>query len=531
LLAKTPIRGDERTSITARVTAPSVRHVTMIVDPRSARVAHGEIARRLSEAGVQVSVAYGRQPDDLPSSIELLLRLERMATRTSGSLGEKHNIDARGCSAASPDLTLDFSGTALPAGHTLRVLYDGVAGERALMGALLAGRMPSVELQDAASGAIVSRGFPGTEDASTIHAALEAVLGGLITLTLNTVRGWGTCNEAPVPVAQSPGVRELVLFEARSLAHAVLRRLYHLCCHAPHWRVCWRFIDGADLWDSGTLAGTSWQVLPDPGTHLYADPFPFMHQGRLHVFVEDLDHRTNKGVISVVPFGDTGPSGPARIVLEERSHLSYPFVFERDGQIWMIPESSANATVSLYRAERFPDRWVKETDLLTGITASDATIVEHAGRLWMFATTRDGAGSFSDTLSIFHAAHLRGPWKAHDANPILLDQSCARPAGAFVRRHGKLWRPVQDCRAGYGTGIGLAEVVRLDLDGYAQKLHSVIRPGPGWPGRRLHTLNRAGAFECIDGAAHSPRSRILAGKLEAWSGRRELTKSAAGGSG
>ena len=68
--------------------------------------------------------------------------------------------------------------------------------------------------------------------------------------------------------------------------------------------------------------------------------------------------------------------------------------------------------------------------------------------------------------------------------------------------------------------------MRLDLDGYAQKLHSVIRPEPGWPGRRLHTLNRAGAFECIDSAAHSPRSRILAGRLEVWSGRRELTKSA-----
>ena len=91
----------------------------------------------------------------------------------------------------------------------------------------------------------------------------------------------------------------------------------------------------------------------------------------------------------------------------------------------MIPESSANATVSLYRAERFPDRWVKETDLLTEITASDVTIVEHAGRLWMFATTHDGTGSFSDTLSIFHAAHLRGPWKPHEANPILLDQSRA----------------------------------------------------------------------------------------------------------
>src|SRR4249920_1516247 len=132
----------------------------MVVDPRSARVAHGEIARRLSAAGVQVSVADGRQPDDLPASVELLLRLERMLTRTAGVLGEKRSLDTAACSVTSPDLTLDFSGTAVPTGRTLRVLYDGVAGERALIGALLAGRMPSIELQDAASGAIVSRAFP-----------------------------------------------------------------------------------------------------------------------------------------------------------------------------------------------------------------------------------------------------------------------------------------------------------------------------------------------------------------------------------
>jgi len=246
LLAKTPVRGAERASTTARVEAPPVRHVTMVVDPRSARVAHGEIARRLGEAGVQVCVAHGRQSDDLPASIELLLRLERMLTRTAGVLGEKRSLDTPGCPVKSPDLTLDFTGTAVPAGRTLRVLYDGVAGECALIGALLAGRMPSIELEDAASGAIVSRGFPGTEDAGTIHAALEAVLGRLITLTLSTVRGWGMRSDEAALVAQSPGIRELVRFEVKSLAHAAVRRLYHLCCHAPHWRVCWRFVDGAD---------------------------------------------------------------------------------------------------------------------------------------------------------------------------------------------------------------------------------------------------------------------------------------------
>jgi hypothetical protein len=37
----------------------------------------------------------------------------------------------------------------------------------------------------------------------------------------------------------------------------------------------------------------------------------------------------------------------------------------------------------------------------------------------------------------------------------------------------------------------------------------------------LHTLNRAGRLECIDGSAYSPRNRRLARMLEVWSGRRE----------
>ncbi len=34
---------------------------------------------------------------------------------------------------------------------------------------------------------------------------------------------------------------------------------------------------------------------------------------------------------------------------------------------------------------------------------------------------------------------------------------------------------------------------------------TVLRPGPLWPGRRLHTLNRAGRLECIDGSATARR--------------------------
>ena len=172
---------------------------------------------------------------------------------------------------------------------------------------------------------------------------------------------------------------------------------------------------------------------------------------------------------------------------------------------------SANRSVVLYRADPFPHRWVQEAVLLTDIEASDATIIQHGGTFWMFAATRDGAGSWSDMLSLFSAPDLRGPWTPHPANPVLVDQASARPAGAMVVRDGKLWRPVQDCTFGYGTGIGLAEVTRLDREGFEQNVQAVLRADPKWPGRRFHTLNRAGRIECIDGAAHSPRSPTLAG--------------------
>jgi len=45
----------------------------------------------------------------------------------------------------------------------------------------------------------------------------------------------------------------------------------------------------------------------------------------------------------------------------------------------------------------------------------------------------------------------------------------------------------------------------LDDEGFAQQVETLLRPGPLWPGRRLHTLNRAGVLECIDGSATARR--------------------------
>ena len=146
--------------------------------------------------------------------------------------------------------------------------------------------MPTIDIEEAETGAILATGTPCADNAGTILEAFECVLARVTTLLLTVMR-----NPAPlVPArrsAHSIRTRSLVAFEAKTIARSIVRRLYALCFHTPHWRTCWRFLDGPDLWQTGTLAGTTWNVIPDPGFRFYADPFPFVHQGRSYVFVED----------------------------------------------------------------------------------------------------------------------------------------------------------------------------------------------------------------------------------------------------
>jgi hypothetical protein len=254
------------------------------------------------------------------------------------------------------------------------------------------------------------------------------------------------------------------------------------------------------------LPEDGWHDLPDDGRHFYADPFPIVVAGRTHLFVEDFDHRLGRGVISVVEFDHDGPVGSPRPVLRHDAHLSYPFVLEDGGEVWMIPETSAAGTVELYRATDFPDRWELAQVLLRDVDASDATPFRHQGRWWLAATVRRG-GSCSDALHLWYADELWGPWKPHEHNPVLIDIASARPAGRPEWHDGRLLRPVQDGRSGYGGALAVAEVLELSPAAFAQRVVSRIGPGDAWPGSRLHTLNRAGDLEVVDGSARSPRLR------------------------
>lgn len=270
--------------------------------------------------------------------------------------------------------------------------------------------------------------------------------------------------------------------------------------HKPfYWRTAWRLTEGSGISPSRDRPDpTPFIELQDDGERFYADPFPFEHKGRFYVFVEEFPYREDKGVISVAELQDNGTLSQPRVVLREPHHLSYPNVFRHKDSIFMIPESGGAQEVVLYRAEEFPDRWIRESVLIEGANINDVTLIERDGSFFMFATEKIGKGSASDTLVVYSAPDLMGPWLPHKLNPILVDKRGARPGGCILEENGRLFLPVQDGSEVYGGGLGMREILSLNDEEVILGNVFPVTTGAAWPKKGIHTLNRCGPLEVVD---------------------------------
>lgn len=474
-----------------------------------------DAALPLENRNVGVQIAWAATPAPAPAGLDALFELERILLRKSKACGaDRLKVIPETRRLGDADIVVDFTGASREPGckatRYLRPLFNGMAGEDAALAAILAGDLPVIEIVDEIDGTVLDRGHPSAEVAAGLSGALETVMARTMTLLTAVLSGKPRILTELNYSSGGKVPKTAATYVVGGLAWSIAREIYRLCCYAPHWQVGWRFSGDAGVWKTGDLSGPSWHVLRDPGHRFFADPFPITWKGRTFVFFEDLDHHVGKGIISAIEFNDAGPVGEVIPVLEESCHLSYPFLIEHDGELWMIPESSGHRDVALYKCIGFPDKWERHATLLSDLVLADVTITQHNGMHYLFGASYDGRGGYSDALAIYYAQDLLGPWLPHASNPVLIDRASTRPAGNFVAIDQKLWRPVQDCTNGYGGGLGLAEVLELTPTSFRQIVRTSIQPGPLWPGRKLHTLNRCGDLEVIDGARIQPKIRAFA---------------------
>lgn len=251
-------------------------------------------------------------------------------------------------------------------------------------------------------------------------------------------------------------------------------------------------------WGVGSLEGSplrdgcaAWKpLLQERGTTL-ADPFGLVWQGRQWLFFEE----QNPGCPGKLSVLDLADHGIHHDILPSPNHRSWPNVFVLDGQPHMVPETSEDGCIGLWRCTRFPDRWERVCELLPGRWA-DPVLWRQDERWYLFASpVGSHAGDHSDTLMLFCSDHL-GDFRPHPLNPLRTSVVGARPAGRLFQRDGRLFRPAQDCRDRYGRAVLVFEVDRLTPTDYQEHLVARLEPPPG--GHGLHTLNVEDGVTWID---------------------------------
>lgn len=288
------------------------------------------------------------------------------------------------------------------------------------------------------------------------------------------------------------------------------------------------------LWAIGIFAGSSPLALREdpafPGaaitredvtdvpTAFVADPFLAAVDGTWHMFFELLNRRNGRGEIGLATSSDLASWTYQRVVLAEPFHLSYPQVIEWNGAHYMIPESHQTRTIRLYRGDPFPTRWTLVHTLLSGGVFSDATLFRHDGRWWMLAETSEPRAH--DTLRLYHAEELDGPWSEHPASPVVAgDPRRARPAGRVITSDGALLRFAQDCRPRYGMAVNAYEITELTPTTFAERpaVDGPVLRGSGvedaWNGSRMHHLDAHRVGEgrwvaAVDGARETTAADV-----------------------
>lgn len=261
-------------------------------------------------------------------------------------------------------------------------------------------------------------------------------------------------------------------------------------------------IPESGIWAVGLLRGSSLETLmasplENPIIHAdqfvnwngraVADPFAIHRDGVWNLFFELFQKGSNIAVIGAARSKNLTDWEPLGIVLRQQHHLSYPFVFEHDGQVYMMPESKSVKRVDLYRAVEFPFRWEFEKTILRG-RLMDCSMVKHHGRYWIFAGWR------SHGLKLFHASNPLGPWRSHWLPFIRgYSKSASRPGGRPVHDSNQLIRFSQDCVACYGHQLRAWKVTRLNRLWYSEaplcKEPILAGSGQGWNARCMHHID------------------------------------------
>lgn len=207
------------------------------------------------------------------------------------------------------------------------------------------------------------------------------------------------------------------------------------------------------------------KTIPNEKDFWVADPFPFEKDGQLYIFGEIYEYSKLKGSIAYTVLTENGFTKWKKII-EEPYHLSFPNIFEKNGNILMCPEARRSKELYLYRCIDFPEKWVKEKILVSNTNCADTVFFQDNSGNYAFTCEWDGLNNHHMNVISFTKD---GPVFAPKECVTSSDNVTSRPAGKiFYDEELKEQIAVfQNCSPLYGSGL-VFKKFSLDFPNYSE---------------------------------------------------------------
>lgn len=203
---------------------------------------------------------------------------------------------------------------------------------------------------------------------------------------------------------------------------------------------------------------------------IIADPFLFKKEDTLFLFYEHLHKWYGTGSICMRSTKDLINWSEETEVLVEPFHLSFPYVFEDNGKVYMLPETGGDKSIRLYEAKDDTlTKWKLVKKLKEGEEPwYDSVIYKKDDKYYLFTGHDD---NIEQVQHLYVADNLTGPYTEHPQSPIARGRDCGRNAGSIIEQDGNIYRPVQVCMNYYGEQTSIMNIEQLTPTEYKETIY------------------------------------------------------------
>lgn len=226
-----------------------------------------------------------------------------------------------------------------------------------------------------------------------------------------------------------------------------------------------------------------------PKDRWFADPFVLDYdENIIKVLVEEFSYKLHRGRIALLII-ERNKYNLVRhkIILDLKTHLSFPFIKREDGKVYVYPENSESGSWTRYEYDSDSEQLINPK-VVVNEPLTDAILTEALGEKLICSTKKPNQNG--SELTIYTE-------KGEIIQEISFPSNIARNAGDWFFEGNKVYRPAQDCNGAYGTAVILQEVTTKD-DGYFFKDVRCIKSTNPHFTTGCHTFNSYKGMTVVD---------------------------------